>query len=80
MLCCLTGHPGSGGVPREVPEASEDMGRPAASLLVPSLPVYLCTCVFLVHASAVGQASRLGSRLPCISTTVSMRGLDPHLV
>lgn len=55
------------------------MGRPAASLLVPSLPVYLRTCVFLVHACAVGQASRLVSRLPYISTSVSIRALAPIL-
>lgn len=78
MVCCITGHPGSWGVQREVPEASEDMGRPAASLLVPSLPLHVCTCVLLVHASAAGQASRLVSRLPSISTSVSVRGLAPH--
>lgn len=79
MVCCITGHPGSGGVQREVPEASEDMGRPAASLLVPFLPLHVCTCVLLVHASAAGQASRLVSRLPSISTSVSVRGLAPIL-
>lgn len=48
------------------------MGRPAASVLVPSLPVHLCTRVFLVHASAVCQATRLVSRLPNISSFVSI--------
>lgn len=74
MLCSLTGHSGSWGVQREVSEASEDMGRPAASVLVPSLPVHLCTRVFLVHASAVCQATRLVSRLPNISSFVSIWG------
>lgn len=50
------------------------MGRPAASVLVPSLPAHLCTRVFLVHASAVCQATRLVSGLPNISSSVSMRG------
>lgn len=74
MLCSLTGHPSSWGVPREVPEALEDMGWPAASVLVPSLPVHMCTRVFLVHASAVCQATRLVPGFPIISFVVSTQG------
>lgn len=73
-LISLPGHTGSWGIQREVSEAAEDLGRPATSLLVPSLPVHMRTRVFLLPAWTVYQATRVVSRLPDISIFVSARG------
>lgn len=73
-LISLPGHTGSWGIQREVSKAAEDMGRAAASVLVPSLPVHMRTRVFLVPAWAVYQATRVVSRLPDISIIVSAQG------
>lgn len=73
-LISLPGHTGSWGIQGEVSKAAEDMGRAAASVLVPSLPVHMHTRIFLVPAWTVYQETHVVSRLPDISNFVSAQG------